>query len=112
MMTLGNIFGGIFSYQYKPYGLAKHLDDGLLTAAAGVSSFTQCISRLVIGFLYDKFGFKILNIILMTISIVTALFSTWSVQYPALYFKFIQLNYLVIGGIFALFPAPAVDIFG
>lgn len=48
----------------------------------------------------------------MTINIVTALLSTWSVKYHALYFIFIQLNYLVIGGIFALFPAPAVNIFG
>lgn len=53
MMMLGNVFGGIFSYQYKPYGLANNLSDELLTDAAAISSFTQCFSRLLMGYLYD-----------------------------------------------------------
>lgn len=64
------------------------------------------------GYLYDKVGFKALNILLMSLNILTALLSVWSVQYEALYCIFIQLNYFVIGGIFALYPPPAVNVFG
>lgn len=112
MLTLGNIFGGIFCYQYKPYGLAHNLSDKMLTYAGGLSSITQFITRISVGYLYDKIGFKPINIALMIIALFAACFSVYSVRSAPFYFIIIQLNYMVIGGIFALFPTPAANTFG
>ena len=40
LLTLGNIFGGIFSYQWKPIGLAHKQGDEFLTWAGSISSIT------------------------------------------------------------------------
>lgn len=70
------------------------------------------ITRLSVGFLYDLFGFKTLYIALMSISLLNSLICYDAVHYPWLYFLSIQLNYIVLGGIFALYPAPASATFG
>lgn len=112
MMFGANVFGTIFSYEYKPYGLANDLEDSFLTWAGSFSSVTQVIARFSIGFLYDYLGFRLLFFIIMGINVANSCVCYFAVAYPALYFICIQLNYFVIGGIFALFPAPAVKTFG
>ena len=48
----------------------------------------------------------------MMINIVVAFTSFDAVHTPWLYFLLIQMNYVVIGGIFALFPVPVAKVFG
>ena len=40
MMFASNVFGTIFSYEYKPYGLANNIDDEFLTWAGTFTSIT------------------------------------------------------------------------
>ena len=112
MMFGANIFGTFFSYEYKPYGLANKLEDNFLTWAGSFSSLTQVLARFTVGSLYDYLGFRLIFFILVIINITNSLICYWAVNYAWLYFMCIQLNYLFIGGVFSLFPAPASKTFG
>lgn len=79
MMFSANVFVTIFSYEYKPLGLANGIEDNFLTWAGSFSSITQVISRLSIGYLYDIIGFKILFFVLMGINIANGLTCYWAV---------------------------------
>ena len=112
MMFGANIFGSVFSYEYKPYGLANGLSDEFLTWAGSFSSLVQIVTRLSIGIVYDLVGFKGPFLFLMVINLINSLICYQAVHSQFWYFICIQLNYVVLGGIFALFPAPASKTFG
>ena len=72
LMILSNIFGTFFSYSYKVYGENKEphppISDKLLTWAASVGSgLVNGLSRIVLGAIVDRVGFKTLFAILMVI---------------------------------------------
>ena len=71
-MILANIFGTFFSYSYKVYGETDTphppISDKLLSWAASVGSgLVNGLSRIVLGALVDKVGFKTLFTILMVV---------------------------------------------
>lgn len=112
MMFLANVFGGFFSYEYKPIGNSVHISDSFLAWASSASSVVQAITRLSFGALYDKFGFRPLFMTIMIVCTINSL-----ICYPArniewLYFVCIQLNYFVMAGIFSTFPTPVAKTFG
>jgi MFS family permease len=112
MMLLGCIFTGVFSYVYKPIGLKEKISDRTLAWAGSISALVQAVTRLTVGSLYDKFGFKRIFYVLMTFNIITS-FGSYAVRHTtSLYFVAIQLNYLVSAGIFALFPTAVYNTFG
>lgn len=86
MMSLGNIFGSLFAYQWKPFGLSNKLSDELLTEAGAFTSVTQLITRVIIGYLYDKVGFKCLNIGLLVIQVITSMLIFVSVKSGPFFF--------------------------
>ena len=106
------MFGGSFSYLYKPIGLSVNISDRLLTWAASAAAVLQAVTRLSFGYLYDKVGFKKLFNILMVINVVNSVICYPARDYPPLYFVCILLNYMVYAGIFAIFPTPAAQTFG
>ena len=72
MMTLGNIFGTFFSYSYKVYGSQDQtheaISDATLTWAASIGSgIINGCSRILLGGVVDRVGFKTLFMILMGI---------------------------------------------
>lgn len=86
MMVLANVFGGYFSYVYKPIGVAAKIDDFLLSWAASASSVVQAITRLTCGGLYDKLGFKKIFIFLMTVCTLNSLVCYYARNVEWLYF--------------------------
>jgi MFS family permease len=112
MLLLANIFGGVFMYLYRTIGHKNDISDHTLAWAASTSAIVAVFSRITFGYLYDRFGFKILFNILMVLNIVNAFSAYHLKSIPSLFFISIQLNFLVIGGIFAIFPAPATQTFG
>jgi hypothetical protein len=112
MLYFANIFTGTFSYFYRPIGDANHMSDNLLSWAGSSSALVQCFTRLIVGSLYDLCGFKSIFYSLMTLATILA-FTVYKARInPPVYFLLIQLNYLVIGGVFALFPTPVYNTFG
>ena len=72
IMVLGNYFGTFFSYSYKPFGenTSPHeqISDKTLTWAASIGAgLVNGLSRICFGTLVDKYSFKLLMSILMTI---------------------------------------------
>jgi hypothetical protein len=117
LLVIGNIFCGFFAYSYKIYGedktSHKPISDTLLTWAASIGSgLVNGSSRLIMGSLQDKFKFKTLLGVLYLIWTVLAASVYWLVDYPALYFIAILLNYFATGGIFAIFPGSVTNCFG
>lgn len=116
-MILANIFGTFFSYTYKVYGENDEphpqISDKTLTWAASIGSgMVNGFSRIVLGATVDKAGFKKLFTILMSVQLVNSLVCYWAAYIPALYFICIMVNYMVIGGIFAIFPVAVTNVFG
>ena len=112
MNFLANIFAGVFMYLYRSIGHKNDMSDHALAWAASTSAIIQVFSRITFGYLYDRFGFKMLFNILMVLNIVNALSAYHLKSIPGLFFISIQLNFLVSGGIFAIFPVPATQTFG
>lgn len=114
MMTAYNIFCIQFVNQYKTIGnsIPGESNDLILSEAASASGVVQFLSRLIIGALYDKLGFKPIFTFLLTVLIVNS-FTCYHVRDVMwLYILCIELNYMTISGIFALFPAPVIKTFG
>lgn len=112
MMLLGTMFGGCFQYLYKSIGLSVEISDRLLSWAASISAILQALTRLLFGYLYDKFGFKKLFYILMTINIFNAVLCYHARNWTPAYFVCILCLYMVFAGLYSIFPAPAAQTFG
>lgn len=72
----------------------------------------QFFTRLSVGALYDKVGFRPIFAVLMVINTVNAFFCYHVRKVMWLYVICIEMNYFVLAGIFSLFPAPAIKTFG
>lgn len=70
------------------------------------------LSRICFGFLVDRYSFRTLYAILMAIQLVNACVCFWAAYVPALYFICILTNYMVLGGLFAVFPVSVMNCFG
>jgi len=112
MMFLANIYIIFFMYQYKSFGLAHGISDFTLSLAGSVSGITQAITRLSTGYFYDKVGFKTLFYIIIIINLICSTACYFAVSVPWAYFICIQLNFMTLGAVFSLFPAPVVKTFG
>ena len=112
MLYLGNIFVSVFSYLYKPIGLSVKYPDSLLAWAGSLGAIVQGVTRLTVGYLYDKVGFKKIYYTLMTVNTVLALFCYSTRYHRVVYFLCIQLNYFIVAGVFALFPTAVYNTFG
>jgi hypothetical protein len=117
IMVLSNYFGTFFSYTYKTFGEndSPHdqISDKTLTWAASVGSgLVNGCSRVAFGTLVDKYSFRTLMSILMTIQLANSMLCFWAAYVPALYFICVLVNYMVIGGIFATFPVSVQNCFG
>ena len=70
------------------------------------------LSRIVLGAVVDRLGFKRLFFILMVVQLVNSLTCYWAAFIPWVYFICIMLNYMCLGGIFAIFPVAVTNVFG
>ena len=116
-MTLGNIFCTFFSYTFKTYGENKGghppISDEMLTWAASIGQgFVSGTSRFLFGTLMDKYSFKSLFRILMGIELLVAVVCYHAAYYPWLFFLCVVLNFMCIGGMFAVFPVAVINVFG
>lgn len=117
IMVLGNYFGTFFSYAFKPFGenTSPHdqIKDSTLTWAASIGAgIVNGLSRITLGTLADKYSFRRLMSILQLIQLVNAVVCFWAAYVPALYFICILVNYMVLGGFFAIFPVSVTNVFG
>ena len=115
-MFLSNVFGGFYSYQYKTIYESHHTTskdaDTIMAWAASASGIVQFFTRISVGHFYDVLGFKPIFNFLMVINIANGLLCYQLKMATVAYVACIELNYLVLGGIFAVFPAPVIKTFG
>lgn len=116
-MILANYFGTFFSYSYKPFGLSSSphdpISDTTLTWAASVGSgLVNGLSRITFGTLVDKYSFRFLLSILMVIQLFNSLVCFWAAYNPGCYFMCVLMNYMVLGGLFAVFPVSVTRLYG
>ena len=104
-------------YSFKTFGenKASHepISDSMLTWAASIGAgLVNGLSRITCGTLTDSLGFKKPFGFLMSASLFVSLIVYHAANYPWLYFGCILLNYMSIGGMFAIFPVCVQDVFG
>jgi hypothetical protein len=58
MVGCSLLFGFLLTNTYRPLGVSMHLDELGIQTLSKVYSLLNTFSRLLWGFLYDKFGFK------------------------------------------------------
>ena len=117
MMILSNVFGTFFSYSYKVYGENQEphppISDTTLTWAASIGSgLVNGVSRITLGAVVDRVGFKKLFAFLMAIQLINSLTCYWAAFIPSVYFACVMLNYMSLGGMFAIFPVAVTNVFG
>ena len=117
LMLFANYFGTFFMYAFKAFGENKEphppISDETLTWAASIGSgIVNGISRITLGALLDRHGFKKLMTILMATQLVVSLICYHAVYVPWLFFTCILLNYMSVGGLFAIFPVSVQNVFG
>lgn len=106
MMFCGCLFYNYFCYSYKGLAGDAGLPEDLITLAGTFASVSQCLARVLCGYLYDKFGFKTIFNSLMIIAAVNSIGYYYALNVGWLYFICVLACYMVVGGVFALFPAP------
>jgi MFS family permease len=72
MMFLSVVFTGVFSYVYKSIGLSEGISDRVLAWAGSVSAAVQAATRVIVGSLYDRYGFKSIFYFLMFINVAVS----------------------------------------
>ena len=114
-MLIMLFFGEFYClYNASSYKLVAQntISDRSLTIAGALGSILNGLSRVVWGALLDKYGFKKLYLMLLTIETIVS-FSIESCKYNAtLYIICVALSFLCIGGHISLFSATGVRIFG
>ena len=115
-MAFGCYGSTLVSYSFKPFGESSKshhgLDDTMLTWAASVGSITNGLMRIVFGNLIDRFSFKLLMGIILTIELAMCLLFYFAANSAAFFFILIMLNYAILGGYFTIFPVSVTKIFG
>ena len=77
----------------------------MLTIAASVGSgILNGSSRLFFGWLLDRTTFKNIFGTLTLIALLNQFTMYWAAWHPGLYFTCIMINYMYLGGLFAVFP--------
>lgn len=88
------------------------MSDRMLTWGSSVGAIMNGLSRLIIGILIDKFGFKPLFLIILLIQQFNSIAAYFAVQVAPLYFACIIFNYFTLGGIFSVIPTTVTNVFG
>ena len=116
LICFGVYGSSLVSYSFKPFGESSKshdsIDDGLLTWAASLGAITNGGIRVVFGELVDRFSFKLLMSIILTIELAMCLLFWVAANSPGFFFFLVLLNYAVLGGFFTIFPVSVTRIFG
>ena len=96
----------------RAFGQMNMLDEGILSAASKMSSLLNGGSRLMWGFLFDKFGFKKPFMVLVIIEIVVSGMFYFVGTNTVLYFLMVSLTALILAGVICLTTPLYPKIFG
>lgn len=89
------------------------MSDSSLTLAGSIGSgIVNGISRIILGALVDKVGFKKLAIFITLVLLLLSLTVYWAAYVPILYYICISLNYMCLGGAFSIWPVATTNVFG
>lgn len=74
-MFLANIFGSFFSYEAKQIGENNGFSDKLISSVLSYGAIASGLTRLIMGYLHDFVGFKILIGFLMLVNVAINILS-------------------------------------
>ena len=117
IIMCGNYFPGIFGYTIKAFGedgtYHKQISDHFLTIACSVGSGgVNGAVRILMGWLNDKYSFKLLLTILLSLMLANACTCFWAAKFPPAYFVCVLLNYFCVGGLWTIFPQTIINVYG
>ena len=112
-MVYFSIQNGYFTAtNFKAYGLSKISDDSFLTLVGSLSCVFNGGGRFFWGALSDKWNFKRVYFIILTIQIIEIATLRFVSEYKPLYLIWICVALLCEGGHFVIFPPLCLKVFG
>lgn len=96
-LLTGTFFGIYLVSVYKTFA-GTQIDDRTLTLAGSLAAAANGFSRVVWASFMDRFGFRPVMLVMMTIQLIVAIFISPSVKSPALYVVFVSLAASIEGG--------------
>ena len=112
-MNYFSIQNGYFTAtNFKDYGLSKISDDSFLTLVGSLSCVFNGGGRFFWGALSDKWDFKRVYLIILSIQIVEVATLRFISEYKSAYLIWICVALLCEGGHFVIFPPLCLKVFG
>ena len=112
MLFLASQFGSYFTYSYKSIGLTVNISDRVLSLASSVSGFLQLVTRIALGSLYDKVGFKKIFYGIMIVNTLNGILA-YKYRHNEVFFVIcIELTYMVFSGLYSTLPSAIYKTFG
>jgi MFS family permease len=97
---------------FKSYGEKYIKDDAFITTIGAVGAILNGLGRTIWATLMDKYGFKKVYGALLIVKISVAMTIPFARMSSLLYFIWISLTFVTLGGQFSLFPALCGKIYG
>ena len=104
-------FGAFVAFNYKEYGQTLTQDDQLITTIGSLGALSNSASRVFWCWLFDKYSWKTITLILNTTQIVCVVLIIL-VKDPYFYIFLVVLIYFSYGANYGLYPAQTVRIYG
>lgn len=112
MVICGTFFGYLMANNYKVYGLTKIPDDAFVTLCGSIGSLANGSSRAIWAAFYDRFGFKRVYFVLLTLQALLCATLNSVSEVKALYLVFYCLIMSCEGGQISMYPAVTAKVFG
>jgi MFS family permease len=81
-------------------------------AAAVGSGLVNGSTRIFMGLMIDRFKFKSLFAIIVSVQVFNGLVCFWAAKWAPAFFVCVLLNYFVIAAIFTILPVSVINVFG
>lgn len=111
VMVIGFIFPHMMNFSFKSIGLAKLRDDHYVTMVGSLGAIVNALSRLAVGLAFQKFGYRIVGLSILVISIVTSLLYLPCATNPVTYMIATIFFEVTYGGQLGMYPLVSDRIF-
>jgi Major Facilitator Superfamily len=111
VMVIGFIFPHMMNFSFKSIGLAKLRDDHYVTMVGSIGAIVNALSRLVVGLAFQNFGYRVVGLSILGISIVTSLLYLPCANNSFTYLIATILFEITYGGQLGLYPLVSDRLF-
>jgi len=89
------------------------MSDQFLTTAGSIGAgLVNGSTRILFGWLNDRYSFRSLMAILMGLMLINSCSCWWAAKFPPAFFVCVLLNYFCVGSLWTLLPKTILNVYG